>query len=212
MAFIEIANYSKTINKNQVLDNVTVSFEKGKIYGLSGKNGSGKTMLLRAVSGLISPDSGTACVDGVTVGNGVYPKSVGLVIEHISLFEYMSAFKNLKMLSDISQNKATDDEIKEWLVKFSLDPNDRRAIKKYSLGMCQKVSLIQAFLNKPSLILLDEPTNALDDDTVDLLKTIIKETRKNHQTTFIIASHDKETLSDVCDEIIEIKGGKIAEK
>lgn len=212
MAFIEIQNYSKKIHNNSVLDNINLSLNQGKIYGLVGKNGSGKTMLIRAICGLISPSSGSVTVNDIQVGNGIYPDSVGLVIEHVLLFEYMSAFKNLKMLNDISQNTATDDEIRRWLKKFGLNPYDKRAIKKYSLGMCQKVSLIQAFINRPNLIILDEPTNALDEGTVASLKKIIKETNKNSKTTFIIASHDKETINDICDEIIEMRGGKIVKK
>lgn len=212
MSFIEIQNFSKSIHKNLVLDNINLALEQGKIYGLAGKNGSGKTMLIRAICGLISPSSGSVVVDGVKVGNGIYPDSIGLVIEHVLLFEYMSAFKNLKMLNDISQYQATDDEIRSWLEKFDLNPYDKRAIKKYSLGMCQKVSLIQAFINKPKLIILDEPTNALDEDSVSILKEIIKELNKNSKTTFIIASHDKETINDICDEIIEMRCGKIVQK
>lgn len=211
MSFIEIRNYTKKINNNFVLDNINLSLDKGKIYGLVGENGSGKTMLLRAVCGLISPTEGDVFVDGKKVGNGVYPDSVGLVIENVFLFEYMSAFKNLKMLNGISKNKITDAEIKEWIKRFGLDPDDKRSLKKYSLGMCQKVSLIQAFMNKPELIILDEPTNALDEKSVLFLKQLIKDF-KNRNITFVVASHDRETINDICDEIIEMRGGKIVKK
>lgn len=211
MPFIEIRNYTKKINNNFVLDNINLSLDKGKIYGLVGENGSGKTMLLRAVCGLISPTEGDVFVDGKKVGNGVYPDSVGLVIENVFLFEYMSAFKNLKMLNGISKNKITDAEIKEWIKRFGLDPDDKRSLKKYSLGMCQKVSLIQAFMNKPELIILDEPTNALDEKSVLFLKQLIKDF-KNRNITFVVASHDRETINDICDEIIEMRGGKIVKK
>ncbi len=209
MSFIEVKNYSKKLNGNTVLDNICQDFQKGRIYGLVGKNGSGKTMLIRAICGLLTPSNGEAIVDGVKVGNGIYPKSVGLLIEHITLFEYMSAFQNLSMLNSVSTNKVSDKEIKNWLERFGLEPNDKRNIKKYSLGMCQKVNLIQAFMNKPDLIILDEPTNALDEASVNLLTEIIKETNKNSGTTFIIASHDKENLDNLCDEIIEMRDGKI---
>lgn len=211
MSFIEVKNYSKKLNGNAVLDNISQSFEKGKIYGLVGKNGSGKTMLIRAICGLLTPSNGEIIVDGTKVGSGIYPKSVGLLIEHITLFEYMSAFQNLSMLNSVSENKATDEEIRSWLERFGLDPKDKRSIKKYSLGMCQKVNLIQAFMNKPDLIILDEPTNALDEASVNLLTEIIKETNKNLNTTFIIASHDKESLDNICDEIIEMRDGKIVQ-
>lgn len=209
MSYIEIKNYSKTIRGICVLDNINLSLEKGNIYGLVGKNGSGKTMLLKAICGLITSTDGEVSVDGKKVGNGTYPESVGLVIGNIFLFEYMSAFKNLKMLNEISENKISDDEIRIWLKNFDLNPHDKRAIKKYSLGMCQKVSLIQAFMNKPDLIILDEPTNALDEASIEYLKKIITEVNKNSKTTFIIASHDGQIIDDISDEIITMSGGKI---
>lgn len=209
MSYIEIKNYSKTIRGICVLDNINLSLEKGNIYGLVGKNGSGKTMLLKAICGLITSTDGEVSVDGKKVGNGTYPESVGLVIGNIFLFEYMSAFKNLKMLNEISENKISDDEIRIWLENFDLNPHDKRAIKKYSLGMCQKVSLIQAFMNKPDLIILDEPTNALDEASIEYLKKIITEVNKNSKTTFIIASHDGQIIDDISDEIITMSGGKI---
>ncbi len=209
MSYIEITNYTKTINKNIVLDNINFNFNKGKIYGLVGKNGSGKTMLIRAICGLITADKGEISINGLKVGNGIYPKSIGIVIENINLFDYLSAYENLKILNNISKNKIDNINIKMWLKKFNLDENDRRNIKKYSLGMRQKVSLIQAFMNKPELIILDEPTNALDEDSIKILTDTIKETNKNENTTFIIASHDKENLYNLCDEIIEMRDGRI---
>lgn len=209
MAYIEIKNYCKTINSNPVLSDISLSLERGKIYGLVGKNGSGKTMLIRAVCGLITADSGSVSVDGRTVGNGVYPNSVGLVIENVTLFENISAFKNLKMLNDISRNKISENEIREWLEKFSLDPSDKKSIKKYSLGMKQKVSIIQAFMNNPDLLLLDEPTNALDGDTVNYLVELIHNVNRDQGATFIIASHDRANLDGLCNKIIEMREGKI---
>lgn len=209
MSYIEIKNYTKKINSNIVLNNINLNFEKGKIYGLVGKNGSGKTMLIRAICGLITATDGDVIVDGVKVGSGIYPDSVGLLIEYITLYEYMTAYKNLKMLNSISKNKISNNEIKAWLENFGLLPDDKRIMKKYSLGMCQKVNLIQAFMNKPELIILDEPTNALDEVTVKLVNKIIREVNAAQGTTFIIASHDKESLNIVCDEIVEIRGGEI---
>lgn len=209
MSYIEIKNYSKAIRGICVLDNINLSLENGNIYGLVGKNGSGKTMLLKAICGLITSTDGEVSVDGKKVGNGTYPESVGLVIGNIFLFEYMSAFKNLKMLNEISENKISDNEIRIWLKNFDLNPHDKRSIKKYSLGMCQKVSLIQAFMNKPDLIILDEPTNALDEASIEYLKKIITEVNKNSKTTFIIASHDGQIIDDISDEIITMSGGKI---
>lgn len=209
MSYIEIKNYTKKLNSNIVLDKINLELEKGKIYGLSGKNGCGKTMLIRAICGLITATEGEAFVDGVKVGNGIYPESVGLLIEHVTLFEYMSAYRNLAMLNSISKTKATDKEIREWLEEFGLNSGDKRPIKKYSLGMNQKVNLVQAFMNHPDLIILDEPTNALDERSVCLLTEIIKRTNTDMGTTFIIASHDRINLDGLCDEIVEMRDGKI---
>lgn len=209
MSYITINNYTKRINKFPVLDNINLSFERGKIYALVGSNGSGKTMLIRAISGLITADSGSIFVDGIEVGNGVYPKNLGLLIENITMFEYLSAFDNLKMLNDISANKISENEIKRWLETFELDSSDKRIIKKYSLGMRHKVSIIQAFMNNPDLIILDEPTNSLDEKSIQVLFNIIKKVNKEYGTTFIIASHDKDCIENISDEIIEMRGGKI---
>lgn len=209
MSYIKIENYSKKLNSRFVLDNINYNFERGKIYGLAGKNGSGKTMLLRVIAGLLTSNTGYVEVDGKKVGNGRYPQSLGLVIENVELIENLSGIDNLLLLNSISNNKVSVDTIKNWLCKFNLAPNDKRAIKKYSLGMNRKISLVQAFMNEPQLILLDEPTNALDDDSVKILLDTIKEINKAKGTTFIISSHDKEWLTEICDEIIEIKDGKI---
>lgn len=209
MEYVKIENFTKTINKKVVLDNVSCAFEKGKIYGIAGKNGSGKTMLLRAVAGLITPNSGSVIVDDEKVGNGKYPKNLGIVIENVQLMENLSGLDNLLLLNSISKNKVTEDAIKNWLFKFNLDPRDKRSIKKYSLGMERKVSLIQAFMNEPELVLLDEPTNALDEGSVEILLDVIKELNEKRGVTFIIASHDKISLEEICSEIVEMKDGKI---
>lgn len=209
MPYISIENYTKKINKLPVLDNINLKLSKGRVYALIGSNGSGKTMLIRAVSGLITPDSGKAFVNGLEIGNGVYPESLGLLIENITMFEYLSAFENLKMLNSISVNRIPDVEIKDWLETFELNSNDKRTIKKYSLGMRQKVSIIQAFMNKPDLIILDEPTNSLDEHSIQILFDTIKKINKKYGTTFIIASHDKNCIENISDEIIEMRCGKI---
>ena len=115
MSYIEIHDYTKMLRRNTVLNHINLKLERGKIYGLVGKNGSGKTMLIRAISGLVTATEGEITVDSVKVGNGKYPKSLGIVIENITMLEYMSAFENLKMLNDISENKISDDEIRGWI-------------------------------------------------------------------------------------------------
>lgn len=167
-------------------------------------------MLLRAIAGLMTPTTGTATVGGTRVGNGVYAPHVGLVIENVFLYEYLSGRQNLQMLNDLSDHKISDGELDGWLTRFGLDPADRRPMKKYSLGMCQKVSLIQALMNQPELVLLDEPTNALDDDSVQVLEAEILRMNREAGTTFLIASHDRATLEHLCTKILRMEAGHLA--
>lgn len=201
-------DYNKLIKKKEILTDINLTFENGKIYGLHGHNGSGKTMLLRAICGLILPTSGSVTVDGKTVGKDIeFPDSVGVIIENMSLIPEYTGFKNLQLLAGIKK-KIGDSEIRDTLISVGLDPDDKRKVKEYSLGMKQKLNFAQAIMEKPELLLLDEPTNAMDVQTVEKVRSILVE-MKEKGTLIIIASHNKEDLDALCDEFIDICDGKI---
>lgn len=165
-------------------------------------------MLLRAICGLILPTSGSVTVDGKTVGKDIeFPDGVGVIIENMSLIPEYTGFKNLQLLAGIKK-KIGDSEIRDTLISVGLDPDDKRKVKEYSLGMKQKLNFAQAIMEKPELLLLDEPTNAMDVQTVEKVRSILVE-MKEKGTLIIIASHNKEDLDALCDEFIDICDGKI---
>lgn len=207
---IVIADYTKVLKGKKVLSQINLTFEKGKIYGLVGQNGSGKTMLLRAISGLIVPTKGTVTVFGETLGDAVsYPSSMGIIIENVGFWPYYTGLANLKILASI-KNLITEEDIKKTISRVGLDPDDKIIYKKYSLGMKQRLGIAQAIMEKPQLILLDEPTNGLDDEGVALFRKIMKE-EKERGATIILASHIKEEISLLCDSYFQVKNGEIKE-
>ena len=209
--YIKITDVNKTIKKAPILRDINLEFTGGKVYGLRGKNGSGKTMLMRAICGLITPDSGIIDIDGKILGKDIsFPESIGVLIENPSFISNYTGFKNLKILASI-QNRISDDEIRDAIRKVGLDPDDKRTFKKYSLGMKQKLGIAAAVMENPDIIILDEPINALDDVSVEKVHDILEE-QKKRGAVIIIACHDKEELDQLSDEIIEISDGRIINK
>ncbi len=205
---IIINNFVKELSHNLVLDNINLELESGRIYGFVGKNGSGKTMLMRAICGLILPTSGNVEIDGKIIGKDIsFPESVGVLIENPGFISTYSGFKNLKVLAQI-QNKISDVEIIETLRNVGLDPDDKKSFRKYSLGMKQKLGIAAAIMENPELLILDEPFNGLDEDSVDKVRDLILK-RKSENNLVILSCHDSEEIEKICDEIIEINSGKI---
>lgn len=210
-AYIDIKNINKTIGNNVVLDNISISLEKGKIYGFRGKNGSGKTMLFRAICGLINVDSGEIIIDNKVLGKDIsFPNSLGVLIEYPGFLDNLTGFRNLKYLAEI-KGIISDKDIEEAIKKVGLDPKDTRKFKKYSLGMKQRLGIAQAIMEDPELIILDEPTNALDIDGVKLINDIILD-MKSKGKTILIANHDKEELESVADKILFVDRGRIIDE
>ena len=206
---VEIKNYCKSIKSRPILNNVRYNFEYGKIYGIYGHNGSGKTMLLRAIAGLLVPDSGSVVIDGKVLHKDMsFPPSIGIVIENMNLLPQYNAFDNLKILGKIKKT-ATDEDIKTALERVGLKSDLK--VKKFSLGMKQRLNIAQAVFEKQKIILLDEPTNALDNDGVQLIYKLLKE-EKERGALVVITTHHKEDLEEVCDVVLEMTEGELHEK
>jgi ABC-2 type transport system ATP-binding protein len=204
---IKLTDVSKTIKGTKVLDNINLELTSGKVYGLKGKNGSGKTMLMRAICGLIRTD-GSIEIDGKILGKDMsFPESIGVLIENPAFISNYTGFKNLKVLASI-QNRIGDEDIRKALRQVQLDPDDKRTYRKYSLGMKQKLGIAAAFMENPDIIILDEPINALDEAAAKQVHEILDE-QKSRGALIIIACHDKEELEMLSDEIIEISEGTV---
>ncbi len=207
---ISVESYVKNFGKHTVLDRISLELESGKIYGFVGKNGSGKTMLMRAICGLILPTAGKVVIDGKTVGKDIsFPENCGILIENPGFVSGYSGFRNLKHLASL-QNRIDDEKIRETLREVGLDPNEKKSFRKYSLGMKQKLGIAAALMEDPNLILLDEPFNALDEETVDKVRELIR-SKKREDTIIILSCHDKEEIENLCDEIVLLKNGKVME-
>lgn len=202
---IEIKDLSKKIKDTYVLKDINISFESGKVYGIVGRNGSGKTMLFRGISGLMKT-TGEVWIDDKLLGRdmSIVP-SLGIIIENTQMYPEFSGYKNLKMLADFNR-KIGEKEVKESLARVGLDPKDKRPIRKYSLGMKQKLAIAQAIMEKPDVLLLDEPTNGLDDSSVKNFWNIIQEEKKR-DTIILLASHSKDDISVLADEVYHMHNG-----
>lgn len=205
---IQLKDVCKTLNSRLVLNHISYIFDYGSVYGLCGPNGSGKTMLLRAMAGLIIPEEGEILVDGKILHKDItVTPNVGIVIENMELLSQYNAFDNLKILSKIKKT-ANDDDIVNVLKRVGL--NSELKVKKYSLGMKQRLNIAQAIFEKQQIILLDEPTNALDKEGISLFQTIVKE-EKEKGALIIIATHHKEDVEEMCDKILTVSEGQIYE-
>lgn len=201
---------TKVIGKHKVIDQVSCTMQTGNITGLKGINGSGKTMMMRLIAGLIYPTEGQVIVDGKSVGKEIsFPPSLGVMLESPSFLNPYSGYENLKLLAGINRRISTD-EIEGALSRVGLLDNKDKAYKKYSLGMKQRLGIAAAIMEHPAVLLLDEPTNSLDESGVELVKQIVRE-EKDRGATVVLSCHDASVLEDLADEIIPIQGGKIAE-
>lgn len=214
MDSLYLSHISKKLGTATVLDDVSLQMESGTTYGLIGKNGSGKTMLLRVIAGLVRPTEGeihAVSNDQILTLHkdvSVFP-NVGILIENAGLYPEFTGFQNLKFLADIRKRIGTD-EIRKAISDVGLDPDDKRPIRKYSLGMRQRIVLAQAIMEKPELLLLDEPGNGLDQGGIDMLKTIVNRAKESGAIV-VISSHDSEIIETLCDRIYRMQEGRLEE-
>lgn len=208
---IKIKNATKIIRKAVILKDIQLELESGMIYGLQGPNGGGKTMLMRLIAGLIRPNRGTVFVDGKELGKELdFPPSVGLLIENPGFLPNYTGFKNLKLLAQL-QGRADTEQIRQTLTEVGLNPDDSRKYRKYSLGMKQRLGIAAVLMEKPDLILLDEPTNALDKEGVEQICALIRRERERG-ALIIMSCHDAKILESLADQIITVVDGDARKK
>ena len=207
MTTIELKNVYKTIHKKPVIQDISVLMQSGKVYGFQGINGSGKTMLMRLISGLIRTTQGQIIINGKTLGKDItFPESIGLFHENPTILDEYSGFRNLKMLASI-QNKISDDKIHETIELVGLDPAEKKKYRKYSLGMKQRLGIAAAIMEDPDIVIMDEPTNSIDVNGIELIKTIIT-AQKERGALVIVSCHDLPLLQAMSDEILLLESGR----
>ncbi len=205
-AAIEVQNLNKSFGEEHVLKDVTHAFEKAKIHGIVGNNGSGKTVLMECICGFLRPDSGRVLVNNRQVGkNTDFPQDLGIIIETPGFLPHLSGFQNLKLLATL-QKKANSHTIRDAIAQVGLDPDMKKPVGKYSLGMRQRLGLAQALMEDPGLLILDEPLNGLDKYAAQQIREVIKGLRRDGKTV-ILASHNQFDIDELCDTVCEMDAG-----
>lgn len=208
MDAIVVKSVSKEFQGNLVLDNVSLNCEKGKLYGLIGRNGAGKTVLMKLICGLGIPSKGEIWVAGKKVSDGTHiPESIGAIIEVPGFLPNLSGYKNLKYLSSL-RNKIEDAQIRDTMERLGLDANSKKRVGKYSLGMRQRLGIAQAIMENQDILLLDEPMNGLDIHGVQDVKALLLSMRDAGKT-IVLASHHMEDISELCDKVYQLDAGRL---
>ncbi len=198
----------KSFKGVRVLDHVSISFEKGKIHGIIGRNGSGKTVLIKIICGLVQPDEGHVRVNGKEIGKDVdFPENIGVIIEAPGFLPSLSAYKNLDYLASL-RGVIGKEQIRSAISAAGLDPDDKKHVGKYSLGMKQRLGIAQAIMENPEILILDEPMNALDKSGVAEIRELLLRL-KGEGKTILIVSHNTEDIRMLCDTVHEMDGGKL---
>ena len=208
--FLEVKHISKQIGADEVLKDITISMEKGKIYGFQGKNGCGKSMLMRVICGLVIPTHGSVTIDGEQLGKELsFPRSLGMMIEKPGFLGSYTGLQNLEMLAAI-RSELKKKEIEDVLARVGLEDVMHKKYRKYSLVMKQKLGIAAAIMEKPDILILDEPANALDEKSEEQLWNIVRE-EKERGALVIVSCHTAEVLESVADEIYRMDCGRVKE-
>ena len=203
---IEVKNVGLKIKKDVILKEINVNFEKGKIHGIVGRNGCGKTMLMKCICGFVKPTDGEVFVEGKKIGKDVdFPQNVGIIIETPGFVPYYSGYRNLKILAGL-RKKIGKEEIMDILKQVGLEGAENKLVRKYSLGMRQRLGLAQAMMEKPDIFILDEPMNGLDNEGVEEMRVILKGLKEEGKTILLV-SHNSEDISILSDEIYYMDKG-----
>ena len=206
--YIQLTNISKTFGKQTVLQPLTMGFEEGMIHGIIGRNGSGKTVLMKMILGILQPTTGTVIVGDKRIGKDVdFPESAGAIIETIEFIPYMSAYQNLADIAAMRGNLSKT-QIKEVLEMVGLGNVGREHVSKFSMGMRQRLAIAQAVMESPKLLILDEPMNGMDEKGVEEMRRLIL-ARKAAGTTIILSSHNIEDIRILCDQVYRIDAGVV---
>ncbi len=203
---ISVQNVTKRFGEETVLNNVTHEFEEGRIHGIVGNNGSGKTVLMKCICGFLIPTSGKIFVNYKQVGKDCdFPEDIGIIIETPGFLPGLNGMKNLQILASLCR-KINDDTIRTTIKRVGLDPSMKKPVGKYSLGMRQRLGIAQAIMENPSIMVLDEPLNGLDKSGVAEMRSLIKSLRDQGKT-MLLASHNQADIDELCDTVCEMDGG-----
>ncbi len=207
---IEIEHLNLTLSKQKILKDINIRLEPGKIYGVVGKNGSGKSMLFKCMCGFLRPQSGTIRINGKLIGKERdFPQDTGILIEAPGFIPYYNGYKNLKLLADL-RGKYGREQVENYMRFVGLDPAMKKSVKKYSLGMKQRLGIAQAVMEEPKLIIMDEPMNALDKEGIAEMREFFKKLRTQGRT-ILLTSHNFEDIQLLCDRVYEMEHGSIKE-
>ncbi len=206
--YIEVMQVTKKFKEETVLCDINVSMERGKVYGFSGNNGSGKTVLMKCICGFLPVTEGSIRVNGKLIGREIdFPESIGVIIETPGFLLNLTGMRNLEILAGL-RNRICKKQIRQAIEKAGLDPDLKKAVSKYSLGMRQRLGIAQAIMEDPDFLILDEPFNGLDKYGVEDIRALLLDLKKQGKT-IILASHNSEDIQILCDRVYEMDGGRM---